>query len=190
MSFQPLVIASDVPFIMAGDYNVMRTDLDVYAPEPWRDDALFQPKVRRAYAEFVKLGWNNALRELNPGKRIYTFWKYFRNAFARDAGLRIDHLLLSPALKPRLVSGGVVRNVGRGEGETAGVTGNVVAMHCSLRAPRRIWSTAHDRASPTRVWCKSQGAKNDPANWHSFGRGRHRDALPRTRRESIDSGRL
>jgi exodeoxyribonuclease-3 len=87
----------------------MPTDLDVYAPERRRDDALFRPEVRRAYAEFVKLGWNDALRDLNPGKRIYTFWKYFRNAFGRDAGLRIDHVLLSPALKPRLVSGGVAR---------------------------------------------------------------------------------
>jgi exodeoxyribonuclease III len=103
------LIASDVPFIMAGDYNVMPTDLDVYAPDRWRDDALFRPEVRKAYAEFVNLGWTDALRQLNPGKRIYTFWKYFRNAFARDAGLRIDHLLLSPALKPRLVSGGVAR---------------------------------------------------------------------------------
>jgi exodeoxyribonuclease-3 len=96
---------------MAGDYNVMPTDLDVYAPERWRDDALFRPEVRKAYAEFVKLGWSDALRDLNPEKRIYTFWKYFRNAFARDAGLRIDHLLLSPALKARLVSGGVAREV-------------------------------------------------------------------------------
>jgi exodeoxyribonuclease-3 len=91
--------------------NVMATDLDVYAPERWRDDALFRPEVRNAYAEFVKLGWSDSLRELNPEKRIYTFWKYFRDAFARDAGLRIDHLLLSPALKARLVSGGVAREV-------------------------------------------------------------------------------
>ena len=105
------LIASDVPFIMAGDYNVMPTDLDVYAPERWRDDALFRPEVRKAYAEFVKLGWKDALRHLYPGKRIYTFWKYFRNAFARDAGLRIDHLLLSPSLKNRLVAGGVAREV-------------------------------------------------------------------------------
>jgi exodeoxyribonuclease-3 len=105
------IIASDEPFVMAGDYNVMPTDLDVYAPERWRDDALFRPEVREAYAEFVKLGWSDALRELNPGKRIYTFWKYFRNAFARDAGLRIDHLLLSPTLKAKLVAGGVAREV-------------------------------------------------------------------------------
>ncbi len=105
------LIASDAPFIMAGDYNVMPTDLDVYAPERWRDDALFRPEVRKAYAEFVKLGWKDALRHLYPGKRIYTFWKYFRNAFARDAGLCIDHLLLSPSLKNRLVAGGVAREV-------------------------------------------------------------------------------
>ncbi len=105
------LLASGQPSILAGDYNVMPTDLDVYAPERWREDALFRPEVRRAYADLVKQGWTDALRELNPDKRIYTFWKYFRNAFARDAGLRIDHLLLSPAVKSRLVSAGVARGV-------------------------------------------------------------------------------
>jgi hypothetical protein len=93
---------------MAGDYNVMPTDLDVYAPERWRDDALFRPEVRKAYAEFVQLGWKDALRDLYPGK---PFWKYFRNAFARNAGLRLDHLLLSPSLKNRLIAGGIAREV-------------------------------------------------------------------------------
>lgn len=105
------LISSGVPFIMAGDYNVMPTDLDVYAPERWVDDALFRPEVRRACADFVRLGWSDALRDLYPGKRVYTFWKYFRNAFARNAGLRIDQLLLSPALRTRLVAGGVARDV-------------------------------------------------------------------------------
>jgi exodeoxyribonuclease-3 len=105
------LIGSGAPFIMAGDYNVMPTDLDVYAPERWVDDALFRPEVRKAYADFVELGWSDALRDLYPGARVYTFWKYFRNAFGRDAGLRIDHLLLSPALKTRLVAGGVAREV-------------------------------------------------------------------------------
>ena len=90
--------------MLAGDYNVMPTDLDVYKPERWRDDALFRPEVRAAYAKLLKQGWTDALRRLHPGERIYTFWDYFRNAYARDAGLRIDHLLLSPAspaaLKP------------------------------------------------------------------------------------------
>jgi exodeoxyribonuclease-3 len=99
------------PVILAGDYNVMPTEIDVYNPERWRDDALFRIEVRDAYAKLVKQGWHDALRETHPGERIYTFWKYFRNAFARDAGLRIDHLLLSPDLRNRLVASGVDRKV-------------------------------------------------------------------------------
>jgi exodeoxyribonuclease-3 len=101
------LIASGAPAILAGDYNVMPTDLDVYRPERWLDDALFRPEVKAAYARLVGQGWTDALRHLHPGERIYTFWDYFRNAYARDAGLRIDHLLLSPSLAPRLVAAGV-----------------------------------------------------------------------------------
>lgn len=96
---------------MVGDYNVMPTDLDVYAPDRWRDDALFRPEVRGAYAELLAQGWTDALRECHPGERIYTFWKYLRNAFARDAGLRIDHFLLSPSLADRLERAAVDRHV-------------------------------------------------------------------------------
>jgi len=103
------LLASEGPVVLAGDYNVMPTDLDVYAPERWRDDALFRPEVREAYARLVAQGWTDALRQLHPGERIYTFWDYFRNAFGRNAGLRIDHLLLSPALAPRLQAAGVDR---------------------------------------------------------------------------------
>ncbi|MDK4706449.1 exodeoxyribonuclease III [Rhizobium sp. CNPSo 4062] len=88
----------DAAVALVGDFNVMPTDIDVYAPDRWRDDALFRPEVRAAYAELTSQGWTDALRYLHPDRRIYTFWKYFRNAFARDAGLRIDHFLLSPAL--------------------------------------------------------------------------------------------
>ena len=105
------LLAHRVPVVVAGDFNVMPTDLDVYAPERWRDDALFRPEVRSAYARLVELGWTDALRTLHPDERIYTFWKYFRNAFARDAGLRIDHLLLSPELAGRLEGAGVERKV-------------------------------------------------------------------------------
>ncbi len=103
------LIDSRAPVILAGDYNVMPTDLDVYKPERWRDDALFRPEVKAAYARLLDQGWTDALRHLHPGERIYTFWDYFRNAYGRDAGLRIDHLLLSPALAPRLVAAGVDR---------------------------------------------------------------------------------
>jgi len=99
------------PTVLAGDYNVMPTDLDVYAPERWGDDALFRPEVREAYQRLLDQGWTDSLRKLHPGERIYTFWDYFRNRFARDAGLRIDHLLLSPDLAPRLKAAGVDRHV-------------------------------------------------------------------------------
>jgi exodeoxyribonuclease-3 len=100
-----------VPAILAGDFNVMPTELDVYNPSRWTDDALFRPEIRRDFARLVASGWTDALRDRHPGQPIYTFWKYFRNAFARDAGLRIDHLLLSPTLAPRLQAAGVDRHV-------------------------------------------------------------------------------
>src|ERR1700723_2132194 len=104
------LLETGAPAVLAGDFNVMPTDLDVYAPERWVDDALFRPDVRDAYRRLVAQGWTDALRALHADERIYTFWKYFRNAFARDAGLRIDHLLLSPSLAGRLVPAGVARD--------------------------------------------------------------------------------
>lgn len=99
----------EVPVALIGDFNVMPTDLDVYKPERWRDDALFRPEVRRAFAAMLKQGWIDAVRTLYPDEPIYTFWKYWRNSFARGAGLRIDHLLLSPSLATGLKSAGVDR---------------------------------------------------------------------------------
>ena len=96
------LIDQGLPIALVGDFNVMPTELDVYKPERWTEDALFVPEVRAAYARLLKQGWTDSLRERHPGETIYTFWDYFRNAFARDAGLRIDHLLLSPSLAPRL----------------------------------------------------------------------------------------
>jgi exodeoxyribonuclease-3 len=103
------LIKAEVPAALVGDFNVMPSDLDVYVPERWRDDALFRPEVRAAYQRLVDQGWTDALRTLHPGERVYTFWKYFRNAFARDAGLRIDHFLLAPAIADRLVAAEVDR---------------------------------------------------------------------------------
>jgi hypothetical protein len=87
---------SGAPIVLAGAYHVMPTDLDVYKAERWFDYALFPPEARDAYRRLVEPGWADALRALHPGERIYTFWGHSRNAFARNAGLRIDHLLLSP----------------------------------------------------------------------------------------------
>ena len=105
------LLDSGLPVILAGDYNVMPTNLDVYKPERWVDDALFRPEVREAYRSLVDQGWTDALRSLHPAERIYTFWDYFRNAYGRDAGLRIDHLLLAPPVAQRLVAAGVDRDV-------------------------------------------------------------------------------
>jgi exodeoxyribonuclease-3 len=90
------LVALDAPVVVAGDFNVMPTDLDVYAPERWRDDALFAPEARDAYQQVLAQGWTDALRHLHPGERVYTFWKYWRNSFERNAGLRIDHILVNP----------------------------------------------------------------------------------------------
>jgi exodeoxyribonuclease-3 len=105
------LLSSGKPIVLAGDYNVMPTDLDVYKPERWRSDALFRKEVRAAYAKLVAQGWTDALRTMHPDARIYTFWDYFRNAYARDAGLRIDHLLLTPDLAKHLTAAGVDRDV-------------------------------------------------------------------------------
>jgi exodeoxyribonuclease-3 len=105
------LLSSGAPVALIGDFNVMPTDLDVYKPERWLDDALFRPEVRAAFHSLVAQGWTDALRERHPGERIFTFWDYFRNAYARDAGLRIDHLLLSPPIAHRLGAAGVDREV-------------------------------------------------------------------------------
>ena len=110
-SYASELIALNAPVILAGDYNVMPTELDVYKPERWDDDALFRPEVRSAFHNLIAQGWTDALRRLHPGEQIYTFWDYFRNAWGRNAGLRIDHVLLSPMLSGRLVAADVDRHV-------------------------------------------------------------------------------
>jgi exodeoxyribonuclease-3 len=105
------LIDMDVPVVIAGDYNVMPTDRDVYKPERWLDDALFAPEVKAAYFRLLGQGWTDALRTLHPDETIYTFWDYFRNAYARNAGLRIDHLLLNGPAAKRLKSADVDSHV-------------------------------------------------------------------------------
>ncbi|HEY9176405.1 MAG TPA: exodeoxyribonuclease III [Flavipsychrobacter sp.] len=105
------LLATGVPVILTGDYNVMPTELDVYKPERWVKDALFRPETREAFHKLVGQGWTDAIRKLYPDEKIYTFWDYFRKAYDRDAGLRIDHFLLSPELSDRLKAAGVDRHV-------------------------------------------------------------------------------
>jgi exodeoxyribonuclease-3 len=105
------LLADGAPVVLAGDYNVIPTEFDARKPESWVNDALFFPESRAAYRKLVGQGWTDALRELYPNEKIFTFWDYFRNAFGRDAGIRIDHLLLSPKVAKRLVAAGVDRDV-------------------------------------------------------------------------------
>jgi exodeoxyribonuclease III len=132
------LLLSKAPVVLAGDYNVMPTDLDVYKPERWVDDALFRPEVRDAFHRLVAQGWIDAIRTLHPQEKIYTFWDYFRNAYGRNAGLRLDHLLLSPSIKKRLVSANVDREV-------------------------RGWEKASDHA-PTWIELADEGRKTSPGS--------------------------
>ncbi|MDQ2701916.1 MAG: exodeoxyribonuclease III [Pseudomonadota bacterium] len=97
------------PVAIVGDYNVVPTDADIYNPRSWRKDALLQPESRQRYEKLLAQGWTDALRAIHPDEAIYTFWDYFRDHWAKDSGLRIDHLLLNRVLAPRLVDAGVDR---------------------------------------------------------------------------------
>jgi exodeoxyribonuclease III len=105
------LLAHEVPVMLVGDFNVMPTELDVYKPEKYLDNALFRKEVRAAYHRLLGQGWTDALRHLYPDKSIYTFWDYLRHAWERDAGLRLDHFLLNDQLASRLKRGGVDKHV-------------------------------------------------------------------------------
>ena len=130
------LLSSGAPVVLAGDFNVMPTERDVYKPERWLDDALFAPEVRAAFFRLIDQGWTDALRTMHPDETIYTFFDYFRNAYARNAGLRIDHLLLSPALAGRLVDAQVDRHV-RGWEKTSDHAPTWIKLADERRANRK-----------------------------------------------------
>ena len=105
------LLLEDIPVVLVGDFNIIPTELDAYKPERWVEDALFRPEVRKAFKTLIAQGWTDALRKLHPNETIYTFFDYFRNAYGRNAGLRIDHFLLSEHLNKRLVAAAVDNNV-------------------------------------------------------------------------------
>ena len=105
------LLATGSPVVLTGDYNVIPAEQDAYKPERWVEDALFRPETRTAFRGIMEQGWTDALRRLHPGETIYTYWDYFRNAYGRNAGLRIDHFLTSPSLDNRLSAAGVDRQV-------------------------------------------------------------------------------
>jgi len=106
--------ASGLPVILAGDFNVVPTDNDIYATRSYAENALLQPEVRLAFGRLLDQGWTDAIRALYPDEQMFTFWDYLRNRWPRDAGLRLDKLLLSASVAKRLTAAGVDRQV-RGE---------------------------------------------------------------------------
>lgn len=97
------------PVALMGDFNVVPTDFDIYNPKSWRKDALLQPESRAAYQDLLDQGWLDSLRQRHPDEQVFTFWDYFRQHWQRDAGLRIDHILLNAELAQRLKDAGVHR---------------------------------------------------------------------------------
>ena len=107
---------SGVPVVLAGDYNIVPTERDIYATTSYDDDALVQPESRAMYRRLLDQGWTDAIRTLHPDATIYTFWDYMRKRWERNAGLRIDHLLLNPEAAARLSEAGVDKAVRGKEG--------------------------------------------------------------------------
>jgi exodeoxyribonuclease-3 len=105
------LLTANIPVVLAGDYNVVPTDADIYRSTSWSGNALLQPQSREAYRRLLAQGWLDALRAVHPEGPLYTFWDYKRDRWIRDAGLRLDHLLLSPVMAPRLEDAGVDRDV-------------------------------------------------------------------------------
>jgi exodeoxyribonuclease-3 len=105
------LLKEDKPVVLTGDYNVIPTELDAYKPERWVGDALFFPESREAFQTILSQGWTDAIRKLYPDEVVYTYWDYFRNAFGRNAGIRIDHFLLNAKAEKALTAGGVDKEI-------------------------------------------------------------------------------
>jgi exodeoxyribonuclease-3 len=105
------LLKQDSPVVLCGDFNVIPTELDAQNPKHWIKDALFFPEPRAAYEKLVAQGWTDALRKKFKKEKVFTFWEYFYRSFERDAGIRIDHFLLSPQLEKRLKKAGVDKEV-------------------------------------------------------------------------------
>ncbi|MGH6612179.1 MAG: exodeoxyribonuclease III, partial [Burkholderiaceae bacterium] len=108
------LLEAKVPVVLAGDYNVVPTSFDIYQTSSYKDNALVQPQPRARFKQLIEQGWIDAIRSLHPSEPMYTFWDYKRGRWGRDAGLRIDHLLISPSLANRIADAGVDKSV-RGE---------------------------------------------------------------------------
>lgn len=124
--------------------------LDAYKPERWAGDAVFFPETRELYRRLVAQGWTDSLRKMHPSEAIYTYWGYFRNAFARNAGLRMDHLLLSPTLAPRLAAADVDRQV-RAWDKTSDHAPTWVELACGTSKTKKRGGRGQTSSATTRT---------------------------------------
>jgi len=131
------LLTSGAPVVLAGDYNVVPTDADIYPSKSWSKDALLQPAPRAAFRRLLEQGWTDAIRMKHPSETIYTFWDYKRDRWQRNAGLRIDHLLLSPAVTQRLSDAGVDREVRGREGASDHAPAWITLREPAARSARR-----------------------------------------------------
>lgn len=106
-----MLLSMDVLAILIGDFNIIPTEMDAYKPEKYVNDALFRKEVKEVFSQLLEEGWQDSIRQLFPDQQVYTFWDYFRQAYSRNAGLRIDHILLSPSIQDRLIEGGIDHDV-------------------------------------------------------------------------------
>jgi exodeoxyribonuclease-3 len=144
------LLKTGLPVVLAGDHNVVPTDADIYPTKSWAKDALLQPASRAAFRKLLAQGWVDAIRARHPTKRIYTFWDYKRDRWRRDAGLRLDHILLSPVLKDRLTDAGVDREVRGKQGASDHAPSWVVLKSRSPRPKLESRASADPTANPAR----------------------------------------
>lgn len=171
------LLKEGVPVVLAGDYNVAPTEIDIYPTTSWDDDALVQPESRAAYARLVKQGWTDALRRQHGPERIYTFWHYLRNRWQRNAGLRLDHLLLSPDLAYRLKEAGVDRSVRGAPGASDHAPAWVTLENARAQARRRNARPCGPRDQIARA-TEGAGMTSGARPCSSFKRGPHHDGAP------------
>ena len=155
------LFVAGVPVVLAGDYNVVPTDRDIYPTQSYAKDALLHPEIRARFARILGQGWTDAIRCLHPNDPMYTYWSYLRNRWPRDAGLRIDHLLLSKEAAKRLVASGVDRAV-RGEENAS----DHAPVWIELRdvAPTRRASGAPPKVASGIAERKAQRSKPSPTS--------------------------
>jgi exodeoxyribonuclease III len=160
-----------VPVVLAGDYNVVPTEQDIYPTKSWDDDALVQPESRAAYARLLAQGWADAIRARHPNEPMYTYWDYKRKRWERDAGLRLDHILLSPDLAERLVDAGVDRTV-RGKDDASDHAPVWIVLRDATKAPSRRRSpkkaTAAKAAGPPRPLLVIDGDSFTHRSYHAL----------------------